>query len=776
MKRFPSIVAPTLCAAVLLALSSSQALGQASYPMLMDVRPMAVQAGASAELLVNARYDLFGAYQVFVTGDGVTGEAIADPAPTEAKPAVDPKMVAAAKPVDGKPAEGKPAEVKPVTDAKAAAAAEKKTDAAKTEVAKRKDQVRHKVRFTAAADALPGVREFRLATPQGLSTVGQLIVTRDPVIVEKGDNNTQATANTVVLPTTVCGAIEAAEDVDMFKFKVEAGKSYVFHVRSARYEDKIHDLQTHADPLIAIKNESGTVLAANDNFFYGDPLLQYTFKNAGDYYLEVRDVRYQGNEYWQYCVEIHNRPLVVTTLPSALKIGTKQTVDLIGLQLPAGAKGEIEIPAGVPEGVRWVRPKLVGAKPSDAALDPVPVTVVALPVTLENNYEKQTVPEAQDIAVPGVVAGRISKVGQIDNFAFAAKKGDRFTFETTARRAQSSLDSIIAIYDEKGKRLLEADDAQVHKIAYSDSLTEFWAAPADGKYIVEVRDLHLRGGQEFTYSLAITRSEPHFTLHTDMDKVLICGDTGAQLFVKCVRKNGFLGDIDLKVEGLPKGVRAECGKILASGMDGSILFYAEPGTKPTATPMRITGTAKHAPADGAPIELAAVARPWQETYLPGGGRGHYPVDTLFASVCNPLDVVKVSVSPTDVVLKPGESKKLEIAIERGAGFDKNVTLDLIYRHLASPFGDSLPKGVTIDEKQSKMLLTAKDAKGYITITAAKDAPAADKQLVPVMAQVSVNFVMKMSYCGAPLRITVDAPPAAAAAAVPATPAKMTKRK
>jgi hypothetical protein len=125
--------------------------------------------------------------------------------------------------------------------------------------------------------------------------------------------------------------------------------------------------------------------------------------------------------------------------------------------------------------------------------------------------------------------------------------------------------------------------------------------------------------------------------------------------------------------------------------------------------------------------------------------------------------VKVTVSPTDVVLKPGESKKLEIGIERGEGFDKNITLDLIYRHLASPFGDSLPKGVTIDEKQSKMLLTAKDAKGYITITAAKDAPAADKQLVPVMAQVSVNFVMKMSYCGAPLRVTVDAPPVAAAA-------------
>lgn len=756
MKRSFSLIAPAVCAALLLAGSAAEAWGQVSYPMLMDIRPIAVQAGATTENVVSARYDLYGTFQVFVEGDGVVGEAIPEPTPTEAKPAADPKMLAK---------DAKPADAKPVTDAKTAAAAEKAKTEKKPEVVKRKEQTKHKIRFTAAKDAMPGVREFRLATPQGLSTVGQLIVVRDPITVETGSNNTQETANALTLPAAVCGAIEAAEDVDMFKFKVEAGKSYVFHVRSARYEDKIHDLQTHSDPLIALKNQAGVVLAANDNFFYGDPLIQYTFKNAGDYYLEVRDVRYQGNEYWQYCVEIHERPLAVTTLPSAVKAGTKKTVELIGLQLPAGAKGEIEVPADAKEGVRWVRPKM-----GSTALDPVPVVVAGVSVTNETSYDKGTVPEAQEVAAPAVVAGRIAKPGELDYYSFMAKKGERFTFEVTARRAQSSLDSIIAIYDDKAKRLLEADDAQIHKMAYSDSLTEFWSAPADGKYAVEVRDLHLRGGEAFTYSLAISRSDPHFTLHTDMDKVLICGETGAQLFVKCVRKNGFVGEIELNVEGLPKGVRAECGKILANGMDGSILFYAEPGTKPEASHMRITGKAKHVDPtnkDAKPIELTAVASPWQETYMPGGGRGHYPVDTLFCSVAKPLDVVKVTVSPTDVVLKPGESKKLEIAIERGEGFDKNVTLDLIYRHLASPFGDSLPKGVTIDEKQSKMLLTAKDVKGYITITAAKDAPAADKQLVPVMAQVSVNFVMKMSYCGAPLRVTVDAPPPAAAT----TPAK-----
>ncbi len=75
--------------------------------------------------------------------------------------------------------------------------------------------------------------------------------------------------------------------------------------------------------------------------------------------------------------------------------------------------------------------------------------------------------------------------------------------------------------------------------------------------------------------------------------------------------------------------------------------------------------------------------------------------------------MKVKVTPTDVVLKPGQSQKLEVTIERAPGFDKNITLDLIYKHLAAPFGNSLPAGVTIDDKQSKTLLTAKETSGHI---------------------------------------------------------------
>jgi hypothetical protein len=678
-------------------LSASSARGQASFPMLMALDPLAVQAGDEpAENKVTARYNLAGAYRVFITGGGVAAEPVVDPKADPAKEATSLKL-----------------------------------------------------RFTADKDAQLGVREFRVAAPQGLSTVGQLVVVRDPVFVETKDNNTLDKATPVSLPAAVCGVIEAAEDVDCFKFAAKVGQALSFHCRSARVEDKIHDLQAHSDPIIAVKNSSGTVLAASDNYFFADPAMAYTFKQDGDYFLEIRDVRYQGNAFWQYCVEINDRPLPATAAPLVIAAGKKQTVELAGLNLAAGMQAEIAAPAGLEPGLHWLTPR-VGTE----SLPPVPMVVAADPITAESNRPHGTAKDAEDVSLPTVVAGRIDAASEADCYAFAAKAGDAFEFEVTARRAQSSLDSVLAVYDESGKRLTESDDQTFYRLSTSDSIIESFVAKTDGRYVVEVRDLHQRGGPDFTYALKMRRGEPSFTLHADVDKVPICGETGGCVFVRGLRKHGFAGDIELTVEGLPPEFKADCGRILAGGQDGVIVFSAAKGAKPAAAELRIVGRAVHKAADGKESKLSAVAVPWQEIYSPGGGRASFPVETFFAYTAKPLDVTKVTVAPTEVKLKPGASQKIEVTIDKAEGFEKSITLDVLFRHLARPFGDCLPKGVTIDEKQSKLILSAKETKGYITLKAAPDAPAVENQLVPVMAQAAINFVMKMSYCGDPLRVSV----------------------
>ena len=678
-----------------------------SYPMLMSVRPAAAQIGQTTEHEVSARYNLYGAYKVLVAGEGVIGEVVVP----ETKPGE-------------KPPEVKPDQPKP-------------------------NQPKLKVRFTVAADAVPGVRDFRIATPQGASTVGQIVVARDPVVMETGDNNTAAKAQQIALPATVCGAIEAAEDLDVFKFTVEAGTAWTFHVRAQRLEDRIHDLQTHVDPIITLRNSAGSTLATSDNYYAGDPLLYHKFDAAGEYFLEIRDVRYQGNAEWVYSIEINDRPFVTQVFPLAVAPGAETKLSLVGYNLPADPTALVSLPATVAPGPVDVSPP-VGGK----AADRIAVVATALPVVLEADADNNTVEMGQPVPVPAAITGRIETPGDVDCFTFEAKAGEKFVVRVIARNAASALDSNLRILNATGAVHVENDDIRVHRVNQSDSWIEEFKAPADGKFTIEIRDLHLRGGAEYVYVVEVTRSLPHFTLEVDTDKTLLAPGINAPIYVRVTRKSGFAGDVQLAVEGLPPGVSATCGRILANGLDGCIILQAAANAPAGVANVRITGTGTHEEKPGELLQLSAVGQPLQEVYNPGGGRVHYPVEVHTVSVAEPMDIRGITLSNAEISLKPGETQRIEVNIERAPEFKQNITLDVLFQHLEQPYGNSLPKGVTLDSAGSKTLLGPTETKGYITLKAAADAPPVEKQLIPVMAHVSINFVMKATYASQPVWLTV----------------------
>ncbi len=686
-------------------LPATQLAAQMAYPMVMSLRPVAVQVGTSAEITVSSRYTMAGAYQVLISGEGVKAEVV-------------------------------PLEKKPEDAAK------------KTAIEKIKIQV------TAAANALPGVRDVRVATPQGASTVGQLVVVRDPLITEGSGNDTPAKAQPITLPAAVCGAIERNEDVDYYQFHADAGQSLVFRVRCARLEDRIHDLQTHADPILTLRTASGATLATSDNNeYYADPLVAYQFAQAGDYLLEIRDVRYQGNQYWEYCLEINDRPLAECVFPLAVTAGSTELIQPLG-ELVAGSPAmEWSVPASAKSGIQWFELPLAHDRSN-----PVPVIIADVPLVQESPAPNDLIPQAQSIALPCGVNGRIDREGDLDCYVFEAKKGDALSFEVIARRAQSGLDSHLRILDEKGKQLALNDDLRLGKRPLSDSWLENWTAPADGKYIVEIRDVNLRGGPLCPYFLKVTRSQPYFELYLDSDKTQVAPGGCAALFVRVERKNGFTGEVQLALDGLPRGVSASCGKILAEkGQDGSIVLEAEPDAMLGVSNVVVRGTAVHKLPDGTPLNLSATATSYQEIYLPGGGRGHWPVTTHAVAITDPADIRGITLSTYDVTLKPGESKKIEITIDRSPGFSANVTLDMLMRHLNSVYANTLPPGVTLNDKEAKSLLSGSATQGFLTLTAAKDAPPTDHQQAVVMAHVALNFVMKWTYASRPLSISVSSP-------------------
>jgi hypothetical protein len=151
------------------------------------------------------------------------------------------------------------------------------------------------------------------------------------------------------------------------------------------------------------------------------------------------------------------------------------------------------------------------------------------------------------------------------------------------------------------------------------------------------------------------------------------------------------------------------------------------------------------------VEVDALAH--QETYMPGGGRNHFPVKVHTVSVQVPSDIQSLTLSTQEITLKPGESARIDVEIVRAEGFDKNVSLDVLFKHLSSVWGDTLPKGIKLDDKNSKILITGKETQGHITLVADDKIENVERQQVSVMANISLNFVMKATYSSLPLFIT-----------------------
>lgn len=677
------------------------AQAQTAFPMLMSIKPVAATVGQTSEHVLASRYTMYGAYEILVSGTGVTGEVL---------PMTMTAEEAAKKPVE-----------------------------------------QLKVKFHVAADALPGVRDVRVVMPSGVSTVGQLVIGTGPVTYEGAANDSLDKATIVQVPATICGIVEKAEDVDFFKFQAKAGEAYNIHVRCGRLQDKIHDLQLHCDPILTLRNSAGVTIAASDNYFRADPLLTHRFEQEGEYLLEIRDVRYQGNQFWEYSIEISSQPLVECTFPLAVTRGSQNELTAAGFLLPEKPLA-LPIDAATPLGEQWVT-----ASVGEQRTTPFAVEVTDLPLVAEAASDNNKPEQGQLLPVPCGLNGRLETEGDVDYYTIEAKKGEAISLEIIARRRNSAIDSHLRVLNDKGAQLQLNDDLKLGKRNHSDSWIENWTVPADGKYTIEIRDVHLRGGNRFPYFLQITRSQPYFELYLDTDKTQIPLGSHGVIFCRVERKNGFTGPVDLTITGLPPSITATCGRIQAGAksLDGVIVLSAEQDAQLDASLVRVTGSATHEK-DGEKLELTAIARPYQETYQPGGGRGHWPVDTHVVAVTEYGDLRGVTVSTEEIHLQPGESQKIEVTIDRSPEFKTNVTLDMLYRHLASSFGDSLPPGVTLDDKQAKTLLAGSDTKGFVTVKAAADAPPVENHVSVLMAHVSLNFVMKTTYCSPPIRISVAA--------------------
>jgi hypothetical protein len=186
---------------------------------------------------------------------------------------------------------------------------------------------------------------------------------------------------------------------------------------------------------------------------------------------------------------------------------------------------------------------------------------------------------------------------------------------------------------------------------------------------------------------------------------------------------------------------------------GIVVLTAADDAPRDAANVRVLGTATVKTPEGKQVTLERQAAANEEIYLPGGGRGKFDVNLQTVAVTDPSDILKVDVSTQTITLRPGEEAKIEVSIQRRPDYDKAVSLDLLLQHLGTVMGNPLPPGVTVVAGKSKTLLGT-GSKGYITVKAAPNAAPMENVPVSVLAHVSINFVVKISFASPPILVTV----------------------
>ena len=124
-----------------------------------------------------------------------------------------------------------------------------------------------------------------------------------------------------------------------------------------------------------------------------------------------------------------------------------------------------------------------------------------------------------------------------------------------------------------------------------DSVVHF-TAPADGDYIVRIRDVQGMGGENYAYRLTVHPPRPDFRLSVNPRNPNVPVGGSIPVTITASRLDGFDGPIDVSVEDLPPGVHATRGVIAPGQVSTVVLLSADPDAKlADAVPLKVQGRA-----------------------------------------------------------------------------------------------------------------------------------------------------------------------------------------
>ena len=559
------------------------------------------------------------------------------------------------------------------------------------------------VSIAVAADAPLGERDIRVLTPGGCSNRYRFIVGQLPEVNEVEPNTERGQSQLIPsLPVLINGQL-LEPDVDYFRFPVTAGQTIVCSLQGRSLLPYIADaVPGWMDACLTLYGPDGKPLTSVDDYHLGaDPVLTFMIPADGEYLLEVRDVVYRGRWTFIYRLSVGTLPHIHWLFPLGGQRGTTAQLEVHGVNLPATSMA-FPIPVDGPPiravGFTDLSP---GSNLLRLAAGDSPEAIEAEP--------NDAVAQAQRVPAPVTVNGRLQTPTDNDYFVFAATAGQTLALEVQARRLGSPVDSVLYLYNAQGGELNRNDEwvdpTEALLTHQADSRIVF-TFPADGDYVVRIKDIQRHGGEDFTYRLSIAPPHPDFVLQVIPDNPrLLKGDTTI-IPVRAVRLDGFGGEIALAVPDLPAGFVAS-GAVIPAGQDQARLSLSAPSDASLSivTPT-IVGTAD---IGGAPAVRTARGA---ETLTQAFSLQHtVPSQELAVAVLDPvLLTVTTNIPPTSPQeVKPETQLPVVIKVARhgGAAGAVNLALDGAPGWLSM---QPAPAEIPADKDELTLMLTvAKEA-------------------------------------------------------------------
>ena len=543
-----------------------------------------------------------------------------------------------------------------------------------------------KVLLKIAPECMLGSHRLRIRTATGISDLRPFFVGALPEVIEKEPNNDFAAPQPVPMNVTVNGTAEN-EDVDYYIVDAKKGDRITAEVEGIRLGITLFDVY------VAIMSAARFELSSSDDnaLVWQDGIASIVAPEDGKYIIQVRESSYAGNGACLYRMHVGNFPRPTALLPSGGKYGETLPVTFLGdvlgdrtatMTLPTSPSPNFLVFAkddkGIAPSQNWFRLSEIG--------------------NVLEQEPNETHDNATRFTAPLALNGVIGAVGDNDNFRFTAKKGEAYDIRVHARSIRSPLDPVLTIFAAGGGAIVANDDS-----GGPDSFIRF-GIPADGDYVINVRDHLGNGGVSYVYRVELMPIRPRLTLSVNefvqyvQPTVSVPRGNHFGLVLSAARYD-FGGPLALRGENLPAGITVECPGMPANASVVPVLFHATPEAAASGKLAEIIGSL----IDPAQPNLKVEGFVEQPIVLVRG-LNNIPFWTENTTKL-PIAVTdeapfEIAIVEPKVPLVRGGSMELKVVAKRKEGFQAPIKIDMLWL----PPGTGASGSVAIPEGQNEALI------------------------------------------------------------------------